>query len=102
MRLLAFLAAAALIVTVSVAFGVRPEHTEANIAQTSAISDCAQSMDAAVQGGQCSQSSLDGTPGMTVSHVVLAEACAGADLHIVRYVLNANSASAPLVATYCG
>jgi hypothetical protein len=101
MRLLAFLAAAALILTVSVAFGGRPEHTEANIAQTSAISDCAQSMDAAVQGG-CSQASLDSTPGMTVSHVVLVHACAGADLHIVRYVLDANSASAPLVATYCG
>lgn len=101
MRLVAFLAAAALIVTVSVAFGGRPHQSEANIAQTSAISDCAQSMDAAVQGG-CSQASLDGTPGMTVSHVVLAEACAGADLHIVRYVLDANSASAPLVATYCG
>ncbi len=102
MRLVAFLAAAALIVAFSVAIGSLPRHTEARTAQTLAISDCAQAMDAAVPGDHCSQSSLDGTPGTTVSHLVLAHACAGADLHIVRYVPDGANSAAPLVATYCG
>jgi hypothetical protein len=102
MRLVAFLAAAALIVAFTVALGTVPRHTEAQTAQTSAISGCAQVMDAAVPGDHCSQSSLDGTPGTTVSHLVLAHACGGADLHIVRYLPNGSNYAAPLVATYCG
>ena len=102
MRLVAFLAATAVIMGITVVMGSLPLHTEAQSAQTLAISDCAQSMDAAVQGGSCEQSSLDGTPGMAVSHTVLSHACGATDLHIVRYLPEAGARSAPLVATYCG
>lgn len=102
MRPAAFLAAAMLLLAAVIAGGTLPRHTEAEDTATTAISDCAQSMGAAVQGEHCSQSSLDGTPGMVISHAVLRGACAGADLHVVRYVPDGNKLTSTLVATYCG
>jgi hypothetical protein len=102
MRLALFLAAAALVIAFTVAQGTLAGNTKAEITQTPAITDCAQSMGAAVQGGHCTRSSLDSTPGFLISHTVLARACAGADLHIIRFAPPGRSVDTPLVATYCG
>jgi hypothetical protein len=101
MRPAAFLAAAALLLASTAAQGSLPLHTEAENTQTPAITDCAQQMGAAVQGDHCTRSSLDSTPGSLISHTVLARACAGADLHVVRYLPAGRSSDGPLVATYC-
>ncbi len=102
MRPAAFLTAAALLLAFTAAQGSLPGHTEAENTQTPAITDCAQQLGAAVQGDHCTRFSLDSTPGSVISHTVLARACAGADLHILRYVPAGRSSNAPLVATYCG
>lgn len=102
MRPVAFLVAAALLLVFGSALGALPRDTEAQIDQTTAIADCAQTAGAAVQGEHCEQSSLDGTPGIAISHTVLSGACAGADLHVVRYVPAAATSPDPVVATYCG
>jgi len=101
MRLAPFLAAAALILAFTAAQGGLPGNTNADDTQPSAITDCAQEMGAAVQGDHCTRSSLDSTPGL-ISHTVLARACAGADLHVIRFVPPGRRADTPLVATYCG
>jgi len=102
MRPVVFLLAAALFLVFSSVLGALPRDTEAEIDQTTAIADCAPTVGAAVQGEHCSQSSLDGTPGTAISHTVLSGACAGADLHIVRYVPDAATSPHPVVATFCG
>lgn len=101
MRPFVFLAAAALLVVLSIAMGALTPHTEAQDDQTTAIAVCAQPVGAAVQGAHCSQSSLDSIPGTALSHTVLAGACAGADLHVVRYLPGAGTSSRPVVAAYC-
>ena len=102
MRPAAFLAVAALLLAFTATQGSLARHTEAENTQTPAIADCAQQLGAAVQGDHCIRSSLGSTPGSLISHTVLARACAGADLHVIRYAPPGRSADAPLVATYCG
>ncbi len=63
---------------------------------TSAITACA------VQGGSCSQTSLDSTPGTVLEHSVYAGGCWQADLHVVRYVPAESGDGTPVVATWCG
>jgi hypothetical protein len=101
MRLAPFLAAAALILAFTAAQGGLPRNINAENTQPPAITDCAQEMGAAVQGDHCTRSSLDSPPGL-ISHTVLARACAGADLHVIRFVPAGQRTYAPLVATYCG
>jgi len=102
MRSAAFVTAAVLLV-LTVAFGGLPRPTNAENTHPPAITDCAQELGAAVQGGDCTQASLDsGAPGSIVSHTVLAGACGGRDLHLVRYQSGARPSNAPLVAMYCG
>jgi hypothetical protein len=101
MRSAAFVTAAALL-ALTVAFGSLPRQTKADDTHPPAITDCAQELGAAVQGGNCTQASLDGTPGSIVSHTVLAGACGGRDLHLVRYLAGARLSDAPVVAMYCG
>ena len=74
MRLAIFLAAAALLVIITVTMTALSPGTDARVA--------------------------DGSRATLVSHTVLSRACAGADLHIVRYAPDSASDS-PLVATYC-
>lgn len=62
---------------------------------SSAITACA------VQGESCSQPSLDSTPGTVVSYVVFKRGCAGADLHVMRYVSADQGGQDPIVATWC-
>lgn len=100
MRPAAFLAAAALILALSAAQGGLPRPSNAN--NTPAIGQCAQQMGAAVQGDHCTRSSLDSASGSVISHTVLARACAGADLHVIRFTTPGRGADAALVATYCG
>lgn len=102
MRPVVFLVAAALLLVSTFVIGAPPRDTEAQIDETTAIADCAQTVGAAVQGEHCSQYSLDGTPGIALSHTVLSGACAGADLHVVRYMPAAATSPHPVVATYCG
>ena len=102
MRPATFLAVAALLLAFTATQGSLARHTEAENTQTPAIADCAQRLGAAAQGDHCNRSSLDSTPGLVISHTVLVAACAGADLHIIRYAPPGRSAATPLVATYCG
>lgn len=62
---------------------------------TSAITACA------VQGGSCSQPSLDGTPRIILRHAVYVGGCSRADLHVVRYVPADSADGSPVVATWC-
>ena len=101
MRPAAFLAVAALLLAFTATQGSLARHTEAENTQTPAIADCAQQLGAAVQGDHCTRSSLDSTPGSVISHTVFARACAGADLHVIRYAPPGRAADTPLVATYC-
>ena len=101
MRSAAFVTAAVLLV-LTVASGGLPRPTNAENTHLPAITDCAQELGAAVQGGDCTQASLDGPPGSIVSHTVLAGACGGRDLHLVRYLPVTRPSNAPLVAMYCG
>jgi deoxycytidylate deaminase len=56
---------------------------------------------AAVQGA-CSPDSLDSTPALILSHTVLAGACPGADLHLVRYQRHGSGGdSLPFAARWC-
>jgi len=100
MRPTVFAAAAALLLALVTMQGGLAQQTKAENTHTPAITDCAQDMGAAVQGGACSQTSLDSPPGLIISHTVLAGACPAADLHVVRYL--PAGGSVPLVATYCG
>jgi len=55
-----------------------------------------------VQGGGCDQPPLDeGRQSSFVSHAVLAGACPGADLHVMRYAADGEAGPATLVATWC-
>ena len=74
--------------------------THANV-PGSAISDCARLGEStiAVQGSECKDTSLDGTPVQVLSHQVFQEGCAGSDLHVMRYL--PGSGQQPLVATWC-
>jgi hypothetical protein len=65
-----------------------------------AITNCARE-GAAVQGA-CSPDSLDSTPALILSHTVLAGACPGADLHLVRYQRHGSGRdSLPFAARWC-
>ncbi len=101
MRSAAFVAAAVLL-ALTVGFGSLPRQTKAENTRPPAITDCAQQLGAAVQGGSCMQASLDSTPGSIISHTVLAGACGGRDLHLVRYTSGTRPSDSPLVAMYCG
>ncbi len=98
MRPASFVAAAALFLAVAVmqsTLVARPSQAED---PSAAIIDCAQEM----PGERCSQPSAGGTPALVTSHTVLAGACAGSDLHVVRYVPAGRGPDAAAVATYCG
>jgi hypothetical protein len=54
----------------------------------------------AVQGGNCLDASLDGTPVSTIlSHAVFEGGCSSSDLHVMRYLSDENLT--PIVATWC-
>jgi len=102
MRPASFVAAAALLLAVTVmqsTLVARPSQAED---PSAAIIDCAQEMGATAPGERCSQASAGGTPALVTSHTVLAGACAGSDLHVVRYVPAGRGPDAAAVATYCG
>ena len=63
------------------------------------ITDCARE-GAAVQGA-CSPVSLDSPPATVLSYKVLADGCAGADLHVLRYLPGGEGGLPPLVASWC-
>ena len=102
MRPASFAAAAALLLAVTVmqsTLVARPSQAED---PSAANIDCAQEMGAVAAGERCSQASAGGTPALVTSHTVLAGACAGSDLHVVRYVPAGRGPDAAAVATYCG
>jgi len=103
MRPASFVAAAALLLAVTVMQStVEAPPSQAEDTSTPATIDCAQEMGAAAPGERCSQPSPGGTPALVISHTVLAGACAGSDLHVVRYVPAGRGPDAAAVATYCG
>jgi hypothetical protein len=73
--------------------------TEA-IDSSPAITGCPDAIGATVQGA-CSPVSLDSNPGSILSYTVLANACPGADLHLVEYVPAGGVRTDPLVARWC-
>ncbi len=99
MRPAALAIAAALLLAATAGQNALLRSTEA-IDSPPAITGCANES-AAVQGA-CSPVSLDGSPGSILSHTVLAGACPGADLHIVKYTLSGPDGSGPAVAKWCG
>ena len=94
MRLGVFALSAALLLAAVAGQNSLLRSTEAETSTDSAITACA------VQ-GDCSQNSLDSTPGTVLSHTVFTSACGAADLHVMRYVPAGGGPSAPLVATWC-
>jgi hypothetical protein len=100
MRLCAFVLSAALALA-----GVAGQNTmlrtiDAENSSPPAITDCARE-GAAVQGDSCPQLPLDSTPGAVVAHAVLAGACSGTDLHVVRFISPEHPEAGPVVASWC-
>jgi len=54
-----------------------------------------------VQGESCKQPSLGGGRQFVISHKVLARACPGADLHVLRYVPSDEATAGQLIASWC-
>lgn len=99
MRPVAFILSATLLLMAAVIQSSPRAFTQANLSST-AITDCARE-GAAVQGA-CSPVSLDSTPAQILSYQVYAGGCAGADLHVVRYMSQGREeTSAPLSARWC-
>ena len=98
MRLGVFALCAALFLAIVAGQNSLLRSTEAETTNNSAITACAQT---AAQGGHCWQAPLGSTPGLVLSHTVLAGGCAHADLHVMKYVPSSQPAGAPLVATWC-
>lgn len=94
MRIGVFALAAAFVLAVVAAQAYLLRTTNAEITDP-AITACA------VQGGSCPRPSLDGIPGSVLSHTVFEGGCASSDLHVMRYVPDDSSSTAPLVVSWC-
>lgn len=94
MRAIAFVLCAVVALAATAVLSDQPETTDAETAYT-AITACA------VQGGSCPRPPLDSSPDFAPSHSILEGACAGSDLHVVRYLSGVTGEKGPLVATFC-
>ncbi len=94
MRLGLFILFAALLLAIVAGQNTLLRSTDAETT-TPAITACA------VQGGSCSQASLDSTPGVILGHTIYVGGCSQTDLHVVRYIPVDSSDGSPVVATWC-